>query len=93
MREPNGIVLSPDGETLYVGGNGTGRIYKWPVNPDGSVGARADFASLNGSGGATIDCAGNLSTVPATSTKRPSTTARCTCTHRPAPSSAPSPPG
>ncbi|MEU8274118.1 SMP-30/gluconolactonase/LRE family protein [Microbispora bryophytorum] len=60
IREPNGIVLSPDGKTLYVGGNGTGRIYKWPVNPDGSVGSRADFASLNGSDGATIDCAGNL---------------------------------
>ncbi|MEU8056412.1 SMP-30/gluconolactonase/LRE family protein [Microbispora bryophytorum] len=60
IRQPNGIVLSPDGRTLYVGGNGTGRIYKWPVNSDGSVGSRADFASLNGSDGATIDCAGNL---------------------------------
>ncbi len=60
IREPNGIALSPDGKTLYVGGNGTGKIYKWPVNSDGSVGARADFASLNGSDGVTIDCAGNL---------------------------------
>ncbi|GLX05913.1 SMP-30/gluconolactonase/LRE family protein [Microbispora sp. NBRC 16548] len=60
IRQPNGIVLSPDGKTLYVGGNGTGRIYKWPVNPDGSVGPRADFASLTGSDGATVDCAGNL---------------------------------
>ncbi|MET8146058.1 SMP-30/gluconolactonase/LRE family protein [Sphaerisporangium sp. NPDC005288] len=60
IREPNGIVLSPDGKTLYVGGNGSGKVYKWPVNADGSVGTRADFASLNGSDGATIDCAGNL---------------------------------
>ncbi|WP_327046310.1 SMP-30/gluconolactonase/LRE family protein [Microbispora sp. NBC_01189] len=60
IREPNGIALSPDGKTLYVGGNGTGKIYKWPVNSDGSVGTRADFASLNGSDGVTIDCAGNL---------------------------------
>ncbi|WP_344939903.1 SMP-30/gluconolactonase/LRE family protein, partial [Sphaerisporangium flaviroseum] len=60
IRQPNGIVLSPDGRTLYVGGNGTGRVYKWPVNADGSVGPRADFASLTGSDGATTDCAGNL---------------------------------
>nr|WP_225311587.1 SMP-30/gluconolactonase/LRE family protein [Microbispora cellulosiformans] len=60
IREPNGVALSPDGKTLYVGGNGTGKIYKWPVNSDGSVGARSDFASLNGSDGVTIDCAGNL---------------------------------
>ncbi|RCG27122.1 SMP-30/gluconolactonase/LRE family protein [Sphaerisporangium album] len=60
ISQPNGIVLSPDGRTLYVGGNGTGKVYKWPVNADGSTGARSDFASLNGSDGATIDCAGNL---------------------------------
>jgi sugar lactone lactonase YvrE len=60
IRQPNGIALAPDGRTLYVGGNATGKIYKYPVNADGSVGARADFASLSGSDGSTIDCAGNL---------------------------------
>ncbi|MEV7967297.1 SMP-30/gluconolactonase/LRE family protein [Sphaerisporangium sp. NPDC088356] len=60
IREPNGIALSPDGKTLYVGGNGSGKVYKYPVNADGSVGSRSDFASLSGSDGSTIDCAGNL---------------------------------
>jgi gluconolactonase len=60
IREPNGIELSPDGKTLYVGGNATGKIYKYPVNADGSTGPRSDFASLGGTDGGTIDCAGNL---------------------------------
>jgi sugar lactone lactonase YvrE len=60
VREPNGIELSPDGRTLYVGGNATGKIYKYPVNADGSTGARSDFAALGGTDGGTIDCAGNV---------------------------------
>jgi sugar lactone lactonase YvrE len=60
IRQPNGIELSPDGKTLYVGGNATGKIYKYPVNADGSVGARRDFVSLAGTDGGTIDCAGNV---------------------------------
>jgi sugar lactone lactonase YvrE len=60
IREPNGIELSPDGKSLYVGGNATGKIYKYPVNPDGSTGARSDFASLGGTDGGTVDCAGNV---------------------------------
>ncbi|WP_439378826.1 SMP-30/gluconolactonase/LRE family protein [Amycolatopsis lexingtonensis] len=60
IREPNGIELSPDGKTLYVGGNATGKIYRYPVNADGSTGPRADFASLAGTDGGTVDCAGNV---------------------------------
>jgi gluconolactonase len=60
IRQPNGIELSPDGHTLYVGGNATGKIYQYPVNADGSVGARRDFAALSGTDGGTIDCAGNV---------------------------------
>jgi len=60
IREPNGIELSPDGRTLYVGGNATGKVYRYPVNADGSTGARADFASLGGTDGGTVDCAGNV---------------------------------
>jgi len=60
IREPNGIELSPDGRTLYVGGNATGKIYKYPVNADGSTGPRSDFASLGGTDGGTVDCAGNI---------------------------------
>jgi len=60
IREPNGIELSPDGRTLYVGGNATGKIYQYPVNPDGSTGPRRDFAALAGTDGGAIDCAGNV---------------------------------
>ncbi|NRN71111.1 Sugar lactone lactonase YvrE [Kibdelosporangium sp. 4NS15] len=60
IRQPNGIELSPDGRTLYVGGNATGKIYQYPVNADGSTGPRSDFAVLNGTDGGTVDCAGNV---------------------------------
>lgn len=60
IRQPNGIELSPDGRTLYVGGNASGRIYQYPVNADGSTGPRRDFASLGGTDGGTVDCAGNV---------------------------------
>ncbi|EWM13545.1 SMP-30/gluconolactonase/LRE family protein [Kutzneria sp. 744] len=60
ISEPNGIELSPDGRTLYVGGNATGKIYKYPVNADGSTGARSDFVALGGTDGGTVDCAGNV---------------------------------
>ncbi|HLL64187.1 MAG TPA: SMP-30/gluconolactonase/LRE family protein [Micromonosporaceae bacterium] len=58
LRQPNGIVLSPDEKTLYVGANG--KIYRYPVLPDGRTGPRADFAEVAGTDGATVDCAGNI---------------------------------
>jgi gluconolactonase len=60
LREPNGIALSPDGGTLYVGAYGENRIYRYPVQADGSTGARTQFASVAGPDGVTIDCAGNV---------------------------------
>jgi len=60
LAQPNGVVLSPDGNTLYVGGNSAGKIYRYPVLADGSTGARTEFASLSGPDGATVDCAGNI---------------------------------
>jgi gluconolactonase len=60
IREPNGIELSPDGKSLYVGGNATGKIYRYPVGADGGTGSRSDFASLAGTDGGTVDCAGNV---------------------------------
>ena len=60
IRQPNGIELSPDGRTLYVGGNGSGKVFRYPVNADGSTGPRSDFAPLGGTDGGTVDCAGNV---------------------------------
>lgn len=60
VRQPNGIVLSPDGRTLYVGGNLDDTIFAYPVAADGTTGARRVFARMDGPDGATVDCAGNI---------------------------------
>jgi gluconolactonase len=60
VRQPNGIALSPDGHTLYVGAYQENRIYSYPVQPDGSTGGRTVFATIAGPDGVTVDCAGNL---------------------------------
>jgi len=41
---PNGVVLSPDGRTLYVGSDVQDRLWRLPVAADGSVGTPAPFA-------------------------------------------------
>ncbi|HYN92714.1 MAG TPA: SMP-30/gluconolactonase/LRE family protein [Pilimelia sp.] len=58
LSQPNGVVLSPDEKTLYVGANN--RIYRYPVLADGSTGARTEFATIAVPDGATVDCAGNV---------------------------------
>lgn len=60
LRQPNGIALSPDGSTLYVGAYSENRIYAYEVRPDGSTGRRSVFASIPGPDGVTVDCAGNV---------------------------------
>jgi gluconolactonase len=59
LNKPNGITLSLDEHTLYVGSSAP-EIRAYPVNADGSVGASTVFASPGGSDGMAIDCAGNL---------------------------------
>jgi gluconolactonase len=60
VRQPNGIVLSPDEKTLYVGAYSENKIYKYTVLDDGSVSNRTTFATVATPDGSTIDCAGNL---------------------------------
>ncbi len=40
---PNGILLSPDGNTLYVGSDAQNRLWRLPVAPDGSVSSPEPF--------------------------------------------------
>ena len=40
---PNGVVLSPDGNTLYVGSDAQDRLWRLPVAADGSVGNPEPF--------------------------------------------------
>lgn len=40
---PNGVVLSPDGNTLYVGSDAQDRLWRLPVAADGTVGSPEPF--------------------------------------------------
>jgi gluconolactonase len=48
IERPNGIQLSPDEKTLYVANTWGEYVLAYPVNKDGSVGARRNFAKLEG---------------------------------------------
>ena len=61
IDEPNGVTLSPDQAHLYV--SGMSGVFAYDVAADGSVSGKKAFgagASLQGSDGMGIDCAGNL---------------------------------
>jgi gluconolactonase len=42
---PNGVVLSPDGKSLYVGSDAQDRLWRLPVAADGSVGSPEPFGA------------------------------------------------
>jgi len=60
LSQPNGIALAPDGATLYVAATATNQIYRYHIRPDGQIGGRTQFATLDTPDGVTVDCAGNL---------------------------------
>lgn len=60
LSQPNGIALAPDGTALYVAATATNQVYRYPLGPDGHIGARTQFATFNTPDGVTVDCAGNL---------------------------------
>lgn len=61
QEAPNGIALSPDGRTLYIGGTGaTHPLMKYAVADDGSVATPGTSISDLPSDGMAVDCAGNL---------------------------------
>jgi gluconolactonase len=57
LSQPNGITLSKSQDFLFIGGN---QLKKYPVMPDGTVGAGSDFVAGGGSDGMVLDCAENL---------------------------------
>jgi gluconolactonase len=59
MDKPNGVALSPDESTLYVGAI-DGKIRKYALDPAGAPGPAADFVSSSGPDGMAVDCAGNI---------------------------------
>jgi gluconolactonase len=67
MQKPNGIALSPDGWTLYIGSDVQGKIWKLPVDQSGAVGTPTvliDGARVPGGfkvpDGICVDDSGNL---------------------------------
>lgn len=61
LRNPNGIALSPDGDTLYVaGGTGDGDVLRTYPLSEGVPGAGRDLARITGGDGLTLDCLGNI---------------------------------
>ncbi|MBD9470979.1 SMP-30/gluconolactonase/LRE family protein [Pseudoxanthomonas sp. PXM01] len=61
LRNPNGIALSPDGETLYVaGGTDDGDVLRTYAVKDGVPGPGRDLARIGGGDGLAVDCLGNV---------------------------------
>jgi gluconolactonase len=59
LKQPNGIVGTPDGKTLYVSDIGASKIYKYTINAGGSISNRSLFTSQSADG-MTLDERGNL---------------------------------
>jgi gluconolactonase len=59
LVQPNGIVGTPDGKTLYVADIGGKKTWSYTINKDGSLSNKTLFCEM-GSDGMTIDVKGNL---------------------------------
>ena len=59
LKQPNGIIGTPDGKTLYVADIGDRKTYRYDVGADGKLSNRKLFCE-QGSDGMTIDEAGNV---------------------------------
>jgi len=59
LEQPNGIIGTPDGETLYVADIKAGKTYRYRIADDGSLADKTLFCEL-GSDGMTLDSEGSL---------------------------------
>lgn len=59
LQQPNGIVGTPDGKTLYVADIGAGRTYSYEIQKDGTL-KNARLLCRLGSDGMTLDNEGNV---------------------------------
>jgi len=59
LKQPNGIIGTPDGKTLYVADIKDNKTYKYEINADGKLTNRQLFVP-QGSDGMTIDNQGNI---------------------------------
>jgi gluconolactonase len=59
LKQPNGIIGTPDGKRLYVADIGAGKTYRYGIQRDGALAEKRLFCEL-GSDGMTIDDQGNV---------------------------------
>ena len=59
LQQPNGIVGTPDGKSLYVADIKGNKTFRYPIRPDGSLGDGQLFTDM-GSDGMTLDNMGNV---------------------------------
>lgn len=59
LVQPNGIIGTPDGQTLYVADIRAKKTYAYEIQPEGGLGKKRLFCEL-GSDGMTIDDEGNV---------------------------------
>ena len=59
MKQPNGLIGTPDGKILYIADIGANKSYAYDIQPDGSLTNKRLFCEL-GSDGMTIDTEGNV---------------------------------
>ena len=59
LKQPNGIIGTPDGRTLYVADIGAGKTWSYSVREDGTLADKKQFCSM-GSDGMTLDAEGNV---------------------------------
>lgn len=59
LLQPNGIVGSPDGKTLFIADIRAGKTWTFSIENDGSLGNKKLFCEM-GSDGMTIDTKGNI---------------------------------
>lgn len=59
LVQPNGIIGTPDGKTLYVADIKDRKTYSYQIQPDGSLSSKTLFCEM-GSDGMTVDKKGNV---------------------------------
>jgi gluconolactonase len=59
FKQPNGLIGTPDGKTLYVTDIGAGTTWSYTINPDATLSGKTRFCAM-GSDGMTIDDQGNV---------------------------------
>lgn len=59
LEKPNGVALSPDQRTLYIG-DFSNRVSKYTIDENGDISPREDFIKVTSPDGIKVDSAGNI---------------------------------